>query len=174
SVFWQSVMAQTLLLACLAMSYNLLFGFGGVISFGHALFFGLGGYVTFLLLNEYEPGARWPVVTGVVAVVLVVGALAKVRWRWLVTSAVGLGALMGALLPGGGGVSAYPGVVAAVLVSVVLCVLSGVATLRQRGVHFALFALALAEVFWVLVKSGPFHYLPGAEDGMPFRDLIPG
>ncbi len=173
SVFWQSVMAQTLLLACLAMSYNLLFGFGGVISFGHALFFGLGGYVTFLLMNEYEPGARWPVVIGVVAVVLVVGALAKVRWRWLVTFAVGLGALMVALLPGGGGVSVYQGIGVAVLVSVALSVLSGAVTLRLRGVYFAMFTLALAEVFWVLAKSGTFHYLTGAEDGLPFRDLIP-
>lgn len=173
SVFWQSVMAQTLLLACLAMSYNLLFGFGGVISFGHALYFGLGGYVTFLLMNEYQPGARWPVVIAIVALVLGLGTLAKIPLRWLVVVAIGLGAALIALLPGAGGVSVYQGIGVAVLVSIALSVLSGAVTLRLRGVYFTMFTLALSEVFWVLAKSGTFHYLTGAEDGLPFRDLIP-
>lgn len=173
SVFWQSVMAQTLLLACLAMSYNLLFGFGGVISFGHALYFGLGGYVTFLLMNEYAPGARWPVVLAIVALVLALGALAKIPRRRLVIAAIALAAGLLALLPGGGGVSVYQGIGVAVLVSIALSVLSGAVTLRLRGVYFTMFTLALAEVFWVLAKSGTFHYLTGAEDGLPFRNLIP-
>jgi len=54
SVFWQSVMAQSLLLASLSMSYNLLFGYSGIISFGHALFFGTGGYVTFVLVTQID------------------------------------------------------------------------------------------------------------------------
>jgi ABC-type branched-subunit amino acid transport system permease subunit len=44
SVYWQSIFIEVFILAILAMSYNLMFGFSGVISFGHALFFGLGGY----------------------------------------------------------------------------------------------------------------------------------
>lgn len=54
SVFWQSVMAQSLLIASLSMSYNLLFGFSGIISFGHALFFGAGGYVTFVVMSQVD------------------------------------------------------------------------------------------------------------------------
>jgi len=54
SVFWQSEMARALTLTCLAMSYNLLFGFSGIISFGHALFFGAGGYATFILMGHYD------------------------------------------------------------------------------------------------------------------------
>lgn len=41
SVFWQSVLIEVFILTILTMSYNLIFGFTGVISFGHALFFGL-------------------------------------------------------------------------------------------------------------------------------------
>jgi branched-chain amino acid transport system permease protein len=52
SVRWQSVMIEVFILALLAMSYNLLFGFTGVVSFGHALFFGLAGY-TFGMMLEY-------------------------------------------------------------------------------------------------------------------------
>jgi branched-chain amino acid transport system permease protein len=54
SVRWQSVLIEVYILAILAMSYNLLFGFTGIISFGHALFFGTAGYILGLLL-EYTP-----------------------------------------------------------------------------------------------------------------------
>ncbi len=54
SVFWQSEMAQALIIACLAMSYNLLFGFSGIVSFGHALFFGAGAYISFIMMFEYD------------------------------------------------------------------------------------------------------------------------
>lgn len=54
SVRWQAVLIEVYILAILAMSYNLLFGFTGVISFGHALFFGTAGYVLGLML-EYTP-----------------------------------------------------------------------------------------------------------------------
>ena len=49
SVRWQAVLIEVFILSLLAMSYNLLFGFTGVVSFGHALFFGLSGYIFFIL-----------------------------------------------------------------------------------------------------------------------------
>lgn len=173
SVFWQSVLAQTLLIACLAMSYNVLFGFGGIISFGHALFFGIGGYATFILMREYQPGVRWPVLVGFAALVVIIGALARIPWRRLALTALVGAALLYLLLPGSGGVSVYQGFGVAVLLSVALSLLSGAVTLRLRGVYFAMFTLALAEVFWVLAKSGTLRAFTGAEDGLPFRDLIP-
>jgi branched-chain amino acid transport system permease protein len=54
SVRWQAVLIEMFILGILAMSYNLMFGFTGVISFGHALFFGLGGYIVGMML-EYTP-----------------------------------------------------------------------------------------------------------------------
>jgi len=50
---------------------------------------------------------------------------------------------------------------------------SGVVTLRLRGIYFAMFTLALAEMFWVWAKSGTFRNYTGAEDGLGFRDLLP-
>ena len=53
SVRWQAVFIEVYILAILAMSYNLLFGFTGVISFGHALFFGLAGYILGLMFIDH-------------------------------------------------------------------------------------------------------------------------
>lgn len=49
SAFWMSVLIEVFALSVLVMSYNIMFGFTGVVSFGHALFFGLGGYTVGML-----------------------------------------------------------------------------------------------------------------------------
>lgn len=75
SVRWQAVMIEVFILAILAMSYNLLFGFTGVISFGHALFFGVAGYVLGLML-EYTPmDTGLALIVGIIGAVLVCGIL---------------------------------------------------------------------------------------------------
>ncbi len=81
SVRWQAVLIELFILAILAMSYNLMFGFTGVVSFGHALFFGLGGYVLGFALEytEIETGAA-----------LVVGALVGIGVCGIVGLLVGL------------------------------------------------------------------------------------
>ena len=38
-----------------ALSYNMLLGQGGMLSFGHAVFYGLGGFAANHLLNEISP-----------------------------------------------------------------------------------------------------------------------
>jgi len=76
--FWQGMLAQVFILAVFALSYDLLMGFTGVLSFGHAMFFGTGAYVTGILLKHerWEFGA---VILAVIAVTLIqsvlVGAL---------------------------------------------------------------------------------------------------
>lgn len=173
SVFWQSVMAQTLLTACLAMSYNLLFGFAGVISFGHALFFGIGAYITFVLISQWDGASlRVPALIAV-GVLAAVALLRRVAWTNVLAFVVIGAALTFLLLPGEGDISFFQAIGFAVLGSIALSLLSGVVTLRLRGVYFTMFTLALAEMFWVLAKSGTFRNLTGAEDGLPVRDLIP-
>ena len=53
-----------------ALSYNLLFGYTGVLSFGHALFFGAGVYLPTIALREWEwdlvPAIAFAVVAGLV------------------------------------------------------------------------------------------------------------
>ena len=43
--FYMSVMARIMIWAIAAISLNLIMGYGGMISFGHAVYIGKGGYV---------------------------------------------------------------------------------------------------------------------------------
>lgn len=54
--FWESILIDMFILAILALSYNLMFGFGGIVSFGHAAFFGTGVYAVGLLMLHLA----WP------------------------------------------------------------------------------------------------------------------
>lgn len=117
--FWQSIFIDVFILAILSVSYNLIFGFSGVISFGHALFFGMGAYTVGLLMLHLA----WP-------------------W-WLA-------------------------VLAALLVSVVIALIKGFVGLRIRGLYFALFTLAFAEVFFILSGNRLLTDVTGAEDGFTF------
>jgi branched-chain amino acid transport system permease protein len=47
----QQTLAVALLYGALALSYDLLFGYTGLLSFGHALFFASGAYVSVILIN---------------------------------------------------------------------------------------------------------------------------
>ena len=73
------VLAVALVLAALAMSYDLIFGYAGLLSFGHALPFALGVYTTNLLM--IHGGIDYPVaalaaVAGIAGLMAVVGSLA--------------------------------------------------------------------------------------------------
>ena len=37
------------------MSYDILLGYTGIISFGHAMFFGIGAYSTSIFMKSFEP-----------------------------------------------------------------------------------------------------------------------
>ena len=52
SVYWMAILIDIFALSVLVMSYNLMFGFTGVISFGHAMFFGLGGYLLGMVAQQ--------------------------------------------------------------------------------------------------------------------------
>ncbi|UAC49954.1 branched-chain amino acid ABC transporter permease [Bacillus aquiflavi] len=49
------LLTQVFIFAIFAMSYDLLLGYTGIVSFGHAMFFGMGAYVTGILLKQFEP-----------------------------------------------------------------------------------------------------------------------
>jgi branched-chain amino acid transport system permease protein len=50
--FWQGMIIQILIFAIFAMSYDLLLGYTGILSFGHAMFFGTGGYAMAILIGR--------------------------------------------------------------------------------------------------------------------------
>ncbi|KQV77651.1 ABC transporter permease [Nocardioides sp. Root122] len=72
------LLALCMVYAALALSYNLLLGTGGQLSFGHALYFGGGAYGLGILLERTDL-ALWPAVAltlaGVGAIAVVTGAV---------------------------------------------------------------------------------------------------
>jgi branched-chain amino acid transport system permease protein len=56
--FQNSVAAQILLFAALGVAWNLMSGFGGAFSFGHAAFFGIGAYAAAVVEVQYR-GSPW-------------------------------------------------------------------------------------------------------------------
>jgi len=72
--FYLGTASRILVYAVAATSLNLLLGYGGMISLGHAAFFGLGAYCTGILLSE---GVRSGLLH-LLAVLVVVGAAALV------------------------------------------------------------------------------------------------
>ncbi len=76
--FLVTLFTRILILALAAVSLNLIMGFGGMVSFGHAAYLGIGGYVVGILAKEgINSGfVQWPlalIVSGLFA--LGVGAL---------------------------------------------------------------------------------------------------
>lgn len=74
SAYIISIAIQIGIFAIFAISYDLLFGYTGIVSFGHALFLGLGAYATGILMKNYGWSfvATLPVVI-VVCLILGVG-----------------------------------------------------------------------------------------------------
>lgn len=70
STYWQAVFIQIFAMSILVMSYNLMFGFTGVTSFGHALFFGLGGYTVGILLQKFNLDPWLGFILGVILVII--------------------------------------------------------------------------------------------------------
>ena len=62
SEFGLTVLTQICIAALFALSYNLLLGQTGILSFGHAVYFGMGGYFTIHLMNLISEGWAIPVI----------------------------------------------------------------------------------------------------------------
>ena len=76
--FVMILFTRIVILAIAAVSLNLIMGYGGMVSFGHAAYLGIGGYVVGILAYEGVPSGfvQWPValiVSGLFA--LLIGAL---------------------------------------------------------------------------------------------------
>jgi branched-chain amino acid transport system permease protein len=73
--YWIWVTTEMVIMALFAMSLNLILGFGGMVSFGHAAFFGVGAYTVALLMKKagaplYAALIAAPVVAALVAAVV--------------------------------------------------------------------------------------------------------
>lgn len=134
--FWQGQLIIVFIMAVYAMSYDLLMGYTGILSFGHAAFFGGGAYTMGLLLKHVVPGMvkSNPVVWGGVNV----------------TEALLFG---GCLLM-------------VIVVSLVLGLLFSAVSARVKGVYFAMVTLAIAESLHILSRATDFVKWTGADEGL--------
>jgi branched-chain amino acid transport system permease protein len=78
NAFALTLFTRVVILALAALSLNLIMGFGGMVSFGHAAYLGIGGYAVGILAKEGVGSGfiQWPVAIATAALyALVVGAL---------------------------------------------------------------------------------------------------
>jgi branched-chain amino acid transport system permease protein len=59
--------SEILIFALFAMAFDLMLGYAGMLSFGHAAFFGLGAYCTGLILKNVYPSVPLALLGGVIA-----------------------------------------------------------------------------------------------------------
>ncbi len=83
SKFYQGLAIEIFILALYALSYDLLFGITGLLSFGHAMFFGVGAYLTGIMLKSFGwdllPIVGLTVVAGIVMALLFSVVLPRVK-----------------------------------------------------------------------------------------------
>ena len=82
-LFYVSLASRMLIYAIAATSLNLVLGYGGMVSFGHAAFFGAGAYVVGILAAEGVTSAwiAWPAAVAVAALAAVVIGAVSLRTR---------------------------------------------------------------------------------------------
>lgn len=77
--FYLQLVAKIMIMAVFAMSLDLLVGYTGLVSLGHAAFFGIGAYALMLMSPQYEAADFWlslTVAVGAAALAaLIIGAL---------------------------------------------------------------------------------------------------
>ena len=84
STFYTQLLTKVLIMAIFAMSLDLLVGYTGLVSFGHAAYFGLAGYALALMGPKYEAASVWwtlPAVIGVCAAFALVTGFVVLRTR---------------------------------------------------------------------------------------------
>jgi len=84
STFYMQLLTKVLIMAIFAMSLDLLVGYTGLVSFGHAAYFGLAGYALALMAPRYETVSLWwslPAAIGVCALFALITGTLVLRTR---------------------------------------------------------------------------------------------
>jgi branched-chain amino acid transport system permease protein len=126
AVAYPVFLMKALCFALFACAFNLLIGYVGLLSFGHALFFGWAGYVSAHLAK-----------VGKVSLPVWFGG-----WHWLVIPLPPLSPELAIL--GGAAAAAVLGLVA------------GAVAIRRQGIYFAMITLALAQMMFFFAVQAPF------------------
>ena len=75
STYGEGLMTRFLIFALFAMSYNIVFGYAGMLSLGHAAFFGAGGYTVAILKLHYGIDLFWITIPSGLLVATFIAAL---------------------------------------------------------------------------------------------------
>ncbi len=117
---------RALCLALFASAFNLLIGYGGLLSFGHAMFFGWAGYVAAHLAK-----------VGIISLPYWAGT-----WAWLVIPLPPLTPELAIL----GGMA----------FAAVLGFITGSLAIRRQGIYFAMITLALSQMMYFFALQAKF------------------
>lgn len=102
SKFIQGLGLEIFILALYALSYDLIFGFTGLLSFGHAMFFAVGAYLSGILIKNFglSLGATfgWIVVAGVLQAFLFGMVLPRVKGITFALVTLGMAAVFHVLV----------------------------------------------------------------------------
>jgi branched-chain amino acid transport system permease protein len=106
------VFTSAALHAILAISLNLLMGYAGQISLGHAAFFGIGAYSSAILTSRYE----WNAVLAITAGMLLTGIIAfiiarpilRLKGHYLAMATLGFGIIISIILVQAGSITGGP------------------------------------------------------------------
>jgi branched-chain amino acid transport system permease protein len=81
--FIMSLFTRIVILAIAATSLNLIMGYGGMVSFGHAAYLGIGGYCVGILAFEGVPSGfvQWPLAIAMSALVALIIGVLSLRTR---------------------------------------------------------------------------------------------
>ncbi|MDD2521452.1 MAG: branched-chain amino acid ABC transporter permease [Anaerolineaceae bacterium] len=134
--FWQGQLINFFIMAIFAMSYDLLIGYAGMLSFGHAASFGGGAYTVALLLTYVAPDIvkNYQIFIGSLNITEIVVLLVCF--------------------------------LAAILVSILIGLLFSASAMRVKGPYFAMLTLALATALNLLTRATDFVEWTGADEGM--------
>ena len=126
TVAYPVFLMKALCFALFACAFNLLIGYVGLLSFGHALYFGWAGYVSAHLAKVGK--LTLPYWAG--------------GWHWFVIPLPPLSPELAVL---GGTVTAA-----------VLGLIAGALAIRRQGIYFAMITLALAQMMFFFAVQAPF------------------
>lgn len=98
NAYYYDVAIRVAINACVAIGLNLLIGYTGQISLGHAGFFGIGAYASAILTTRFD----WPPAAALLAAAMTTGALAflvarpilKLKGHYLAMATLGLGIIV--------------------------------------------------------------------------------
>ena len=81
--FVTTLFTRVMILALAAQSLNLIMGYGGMVSFGHAVYLGIGGYAVGILAKEGITSGfvQWPVAIGASALYALIAGALSLRTR---------------------------------------------------------------------------------------------